>query len=152
MFLSFHEVNSTKTSQGPRIISKKIRKENIIKPAISVLGDITNHHHRKLNFENSLLKKVRLAANAPSPKVISHKYFLEDKEVPLHMNLPKTRNYSLVDFESRKPDRKQKFVCFSDMELKINLNFQKIIPHSCDNDCSTDDEQIKGAIKTLYKN
>lgn len=65
----------------------------------------------------------------------------------------------MVNFDTNKPEKRMKFVCFNDRELNINMSFQQIIPHvnwfqtkndqSCDNDCSTDDEQIKGAINTL---
>jgi hypothetical protein len=44
------------------------------------------------------------------------------------------------------------FKCFRDKDLNIPKEFaSKIIPHSLDNDCSTDEEQIQGAIRNQYK-
>jgi len=48
-------------------------------------------------------------------------------------------------------NRTYNFSCFSEKEIVIPEECRnKIVELSCDDDCMTDDDQIKGAIKKLY--
>merc|ERR1712166_370016 len=131
-------------------MTKRIKKDKmstISQSNTTVLGDITNHQQqKKRDYHKNVLQNLKTGNSIR--QLVSHKYFLEDNEKPACKDMPKTKNYSMVNFTTNKPDKRLKFVCFNDRELNIKMSFQQIIPHSCDNDCSTDDEQIKGAIKT----
>ena len=48
-------------------------------------------------------------------------------------------------------DKKFSFKCYNEKDLKISsVHSNKIITRTCDDDCSTDDEQINYAISKLY--
>jgi len=52
-----------------------------------------------------------------------------------------------------KNNRAYRFYCFNDSELRFpTVHKNNTIQHNIDNDCSTDHNQIKGAIIKLYKN
>eukprot|EP01017_Pseudomicrothorax_dubius_P005523 TRINITY_DN11417_c0_g2_i4.p1 TRINITY_DN11417_c0_g2~~TRINITY_DN11417_c0_g2_i4.p1 ORF type:complete len:191 (+),score=35.94 TRINITY_DN11417_c0_g2_i4:174-746(+) len=59
--------------------------------------------------------------------------------------------YSTLTY-SGASQKKYQFPCFLDRDLKLPAHFaSKTISHSCDNDCQTDDEQIKNAIRTVSR-
>ena len=57
----------------------------------------------------------------------------------------------MLEFESSNKDKRFSFKCYNELDMKIPAEYsQKIIQRTCDDDCSTDDEQISNAITKLY--
>ena len=99
MFFNIFDIFGSKTTKQCLQTSKKIKKEKVIKishQGSNILGDITNHQ-RKINFENSITKKIKETNNANGNKgLISHKYFLEDKYTSISKSQPITLNYVIL--------------------------------------------------------
>lgn len=56
-----------------------------------------------------------------------------------------------MEFENLNKDKKFSFKCYGSNHLKIpKAHSNKLISRKCDDDCSTDDEQITYAINKLY--
>jgi len=109
--------------------SKKIQKTNKNEntPSRTALRDITNR-----------------TISTPS-SIKSSKSFAEDE-------VKKTKNYVTLTYYNTSSTEKHDFCCFHDQDLKVPPKFaDKTITYTCDNDCITDDEQVKGAIKILFK-
>ena len=75
----------------------------------------------------------------------SGKVFLED-------GTKQTRNYENVQLTDGRTKKKLDFFCFPERDLPVTASHAgKVVSHSCDNDCSTDEEQIKNAIDDLFQ-
>lgn len=75
----------------------------------------------------------------------SGKVFLED-------GTKQTRNYENIQLTDGRTKKKLNFFCFPERDLPVTASHAgKVVAHSCDNDCSTDEEQIKTAIDDLFQ-
>lgn len=75
----------------------------------------------------------------------SGKVFLED-------GTKQTRNYENIQLTDGRTKKKLEFFCFPERDLPVTASHAgKVVSHSCDNDCSTDEEQIKNAIDDLFQ-
>jgi len=124
--------------QGLSSRSKKITKanENPTNQTRNALADVTNTTTRP---DPDSAKRLATLAKKPTPQ------FLEDR-------VPFTQNYIKLNYMNKHTRRVFSFYCFQDKELKFPGAFaEKTIAHSCDNDCTTDEDQIRGAKRNLQK-
>jgi len=131
-------VTPEKLQSGLVQASKKIQKTNQkpvqIASSRKVLADITNAPQTKSSGEKSTKK----------PQI--EKSFLEDG------GTKQTANYVTLTYINMHTRHTYRFYCFHDKDLSIPADYAtKTITHSCDNDCTTDEDQIRGAIKNLYR-
>jgi len=157
----FDKENSEKLSQ----LSKRIKKDpkqclNLKKyqddkafKNRSIFQDITNKAATKSSFTNTLKDQIK-ANNTQKRRIMNHNVYLEDTfAYDEDSKRPSTTKFTTLSFVNKTSKRLFKFYCFNDQELKFPNAFSgKSINHNIDNDCSTDDQQIKGAIIKLYKN
>mmetsp|Transcript_18319 Transcript_18319/g.21113 ORF Transcript_18319/g.21113 Transcript_18319/m.21113 type:complete len:197 (+) Transcript_18319:71-661(+) len=128
-----NEVSSVKEVPPLNSRSKKISKAKDFTITRRVFGEITNQ--MASNDEDANKAK----------KVMKPKEFIED-------NLPKTANYFNLNYINKHTQQTYNFTCFQDKDLKIPGNYaEKTITHSCDNDCTTDEDQIRSAIRNLFR-
>jgi hypothetical protein len=124
--------------QGLSSRSKKIGKlaENPVTQQRNALADLTNTAKPQPDIDSSK-KPVVMMQKKPT--------FLEDR-------VPFTQNYIKLNYMNKHSRRVFSFYCFQDKELKFpNAFAEKTIAHSCDNDCTTDEDQIRGAKRNLQK-
>jgi len=141
--------NSNENPKNVAIVSrsKKIGKPAevpIIQPSRAALGEITSTNINIIKTEtDSGSKKPVLVMNK---KTTPH--FLEDQPKVQ----PVTTNYIRLNYMNKHTRKLFTFFCFQDKELKFPQSFaDKTIQHSCDNDCTTDEDQIRGAKRNLQK-
>lgn len=140
--------NSNENPKNVAIVSrsKKIGKPAevpIIQPTRAALGEITSTNINIIKTEtDSGSKKPVLVMNKKTP------HFLEDQPKVQ----PVTTNYIRLNYMNKHTRKLFTFFCFQDKELKFPQSFaDKTIQHSCDNDCTTDEDQIRGAKRNLQK-
>lgn len=106
----------------------------------------------KSAFGNTI--KDQIKASSQKPKILNHNVYLEDKfAYDLDSKRLSTKKFTTLSFVNKSSKRLFKFYCFNDKELKFPTAMTgKSINHNIDNDCSTDDNQIKGAVIKLWRN
>jgi len=133
--------------------SKKIGKpmENQpLPPPRMALGDVTHSYmgNNRIPVDQDPNRKMQVAVQGAMQGAGAYKktpHFLEDKG-----NF--TSNYITLNYMNPKSRKVFSFRCYQDKELNYPQHYaEKTIAHSCDNDCTTDEDQIRGAKRNLQK-
>lgn len=100
---------------------------------------------QKSTFKKAPFTELTNPTPTPIRTLRSGKVFLED-------GTKQTRNYENVQLLHARTKKKHNFLCFPERDLPVTASHAgKVVQHSCDNDCSTDEEQIKTAISDLFE-
>lgn len=117
--------------------SKKISKpkDNMINRR--VLGEITNQMTPA--FDQSLLEDK--VVEKPKEREFKEEMMIKASACPINLKYLNKRSKKLLSFK-----------CYWDRDLKFPKDYaNKTVDQNCDNDCSSDEDQINNGIRNLFR-